>query len=194
MACGIAASFELGAKVDSRVRIIDWNELIDSPQMPAATKQLTNPQALLFSGDGKQDEIVSDWRPFVVERNFETRSYFFVFGFEADCGTEPIDATDLERSSIRKKFAAYLTALEHDVPLRRFGATTFMIPFVTTTEARMRSMIGLLERLRAGPLAKRFLFKHIQSFASFGMSAPASGHMLSDPWQRAGFEPFSFIQ
>jgi hypothetical protein len=194
MACTIAASFEIGAKTGQGIRIIGWHELIDSPQMPAATKQLTNPQVLLYSGDGKQEEIASDWRPFVIERNFESKSYIFVFGFEADCGTEPIDTADSERSAIRNKFTAYLTALEHDVPRRRFGATTFMVPFITTTKARMQSMITLLERLHAGALAKRFLFKHIPSFTSFEKAAPATGHMLTEPWHRAGFDPFRFTE
>ncbi len=194
MACTIAASFEIGAKSSPNIRIIGWHELIDSPQMPAAPKQLANPQVLLFSGDGKQEEIASDWRPFVVERNFESKSYFFVFGFEADCGTEPIDSADSGRSAIRNKLIAYLTALEHDVPRLRFGATTFMVPFITTTEARMRSMITLLDRLSPGPLAKRFLFKHIPSFTSFEKPAPPTGHMLTVPWHRAGFEPFRFTE
>lgn len=194
MACTIYASFEIGAKTNSNIRIIDWHELIDSPQMPAATKQLLNPQVLLCSGDGKQEEIASDWRPFVIERNFESKSYIFVFGFEADCGTEPIDTADSERSAIRNKFIAYLTALEHDVPRQRYGATTFMVPFVTTTEARMRSMIALLERLSPGPFAKRFLFKHTPSFTSFDKPAPATGHMLTEPWHRAEFDPFRFTE
>ena len=192
MACTVAASFEIGTRTSSGVRIIDWHELLTSPQMPVATKQLTNPHVLLFSGDGKQEEIASDWRPFVIERDFESKSYIFVFGFEADCGTEPIDTADSERSAIRNKFMAYLTALEHDVPRRRFGATTFMVPFITTTEVRMRSMIALLERLHAGPHAKRFLFKHIPSFTSFERPASATGHMLTEPWYRAGYEPFRF--
>jgi hypothetical protein len=194
MACTIAASFEIGEKTNQGIRIIGWHELIDSPQMPAATKQLTNPQSLLFSGDGKQIEIASDWRPFVIERNFQSKSFIFVFGFEADCGTEPVDTADPERSAIRNKFTAYLTALEHDVPRLRYGATTFMVPFVTTTEARMRSMIELLERLRPGPFAKRFLFKHIPSFSSFNKPSPATGHMLTEPWQRAGFDPFRLTE
>ena len=184
----------IGGNSEPNIRIIGWNELIASPQMPAATKQLTNPQVLLFSGDGKQEEIASDWRPFVIERSYQSKSYIFVFGFEADCGTEPIDTADSERSAIRNKFTAYLTALEHDVPRLRFGATTFLIPFITTTEARMRSMIALLERLDAGPLAKRFLFKHIPSFTSFDKPAPATGHMLNEPWHRAGFSPFRFSE
>jgi hypothetical protein len=181
MACTIAASFEIGAKVDPNIRIIGWDELIASPQMPAATKLLTNPQVLLLSGNGRQDEIASDWRPFVIERNYESKSYIFVFGFEADCGTEPIDTADTERSAIRNKFVSYLTALKNDVPRQRYGATTFMVPFITTSETRMRSMIALLERLDAGPLAKRFLFKHIPSFTSFEKPAPATGHMLHQP-------------
>jgi Replication-relaxation len=194
MACTIAASFEIGVRTNQNIRIIGWHELIDSPQMPAATKQLTNPQAILYTGDGRQNEVTSDWRPFVVERNFQSKSYIFVFGFEADCGTEPIDTADSERSAIRNKFVAYLTALEHDVPRRHFGATTFMIPFITTTEARMRSMLALLERLRPGSLAKRFVFKHIPSFTSFEKPAPATGHMLTEPWQRAGFDQFRFTK
>lgn len=193
MTCTVGASFELGAKTSPNIRIIGWHELLDSPQMPVATKQLPNPQTLLWSGDGKQTEIVSDWRPFVIERNFATKSYFFVFGFEADCGTEPIDTADNDRSAIRNKFVAYLTALEHDIPQRHFGATTFMIPFITTTEARMRSMVSLLDRLKPGAFAKRFLFKHIPSFTSFEKPAPATGHMLTEPWYRSGFEPFHFL-
>ena len=162
--------------------------------MPSDTKQLTNPRAIPFARDGVREVIESDWRPFVIERNFAAKSYIFVFGFEADCGTEPIDTADSERSAIRNKFTAYLTALEQDMPRRHFGATTFMIPFITTTEARMRSMLTLLEALRAGPLARRFLFKHIPSFTSFEKPARATGHMLTEPWHRAGFDPFRFTE
>src|ERR1043165_4672575 len=47
--------------------------------------------------------------PVRLERVIEgNRSYLFFPGIEADCGTEPIDSNDFERSSIAKKFAAYL--------------------------------------------------------------------------------------
>ena len=35
--------------------------------------------------------------------------YFFCPGIEADCGTEPIDTSDFQRSSLFKKFVLYLT-------------------------------------------------------------------------------------
>jgi hypothetical protein len=192
MACMIAASFEIGAKTSNCLRIIAWQELIDSPQMPVATKQLASPQVISYERDGRIESLASDWRPFVVERNLGSKSFAFVFGFEADCGTEPIDTVDAERTSIRNKFVAYLQALEQDVPRRHFGATTFLIPIITTTRTRMISMIELLERLRPGALGKRFLFKHVPSFTSFEKPPAATGHILLEPWERAGFEPFSF--
>jgi hypothetical protein len=194
MACTIAASFEIGATGRSAVRILSWHQLIDSPQMPDATKQLANPQVLTFEHDGRVESLTSDWWPFVIERDLGSKSYAFVFGFEADCGTEPLDTANAERTSIRNKFLAYLSALNQDVPRRHFGATTFLIPFVTTTHVRMHSMMELLQRLGPGALGKRFLFKHIPSFTSFEKPAPASGHMLVDPWQRAGFGPFSLAE
>ena len=194
MACTIAASFEIGAQSSNTVRIIGWHELIDSPQMPSDTKLLANPQLLSIERDGRAESLASDWRPFVIERGFGAKSYAFVFGFEADCGTEPIDSGDDQRTSIRNKFVAYLNALDQDIPRRHFGASTFLIPFVTTTKVRMLSMIDLLERLKPGAYGRRFLFKHIPAFTSFEKPAPASGHILSEPWQRAGFEPFSFAE
>ncbi|WP_316158323.1 MULTISPECIES: replication-relaxation family protein [unclassified Bradyrhizobium] len=194
MACTIAASFEIGAKSSNTIRLIGWHDLLDSPQMPSATKRLANPQLLPIERDGRAESLASDWRPFVVERNAGSKSYAFVFGFEADCGTEPIDSGDDQRTSIRNKFIAYLNALNQGVPARHFGASTFLIPFVTTTKTRMLSMIDLLERLKPGAYGRRFLFKHIPSLTSFEKPAPASGHMLFEPWQRAGFEPFSLAE
>ena len=67
-----------------------------------------------------------------------TRSYLFFPGIEADCGTEPIDASDFDRSSIAKKFAAYIAIAEQRMHRSHFGFPNFFVPFITTTEARLR--------------------------------------------------------
>lgn len=193
LACTIAASFELGAKADGRIRIIDWPSLMASPQFPEATRKLDMPNAIPFIRDGRSEYIFPDWLPFVIERSFATRTYVFVAGFEADCGTEPLDSRDPNRTSIRSKFAAYLACMQQDVPRRHFGATTFMVPFVTTSESRMREMMALLARLQPGEFGRRFLFKHVPAFGAIEPPKPADGHMLDEPWQRAGFPPFSFV-
>ena len=41
-----------------------------------------------------------------------SRSFLFFPGIEADCGTEPLDGSDADRSSIAKKFAAYRAIAE----------------------------------------------------------------------------------
>src|SRR5262249_54430079 len=161
---------------NNALRILNWQQLVASPKMPDATKQSATPHMLMFERDGQQENIASDWRPFVVERNFREKSYSFVFGFEADCGTEPLDAADSERTSIRNKFLAYLSVLDQDVPRQQFGADTFLVPFVTTNRARMYSMMELLQRLGPGAFGKKFLFKHVPSFTSFEKPAPPSGH------------------
>jgi hypothetical protein len=109
MSCTIAASFKIGANTSNNPKLINWQRLLQSPQMPDATRALENPQTIRLERGGRLESLVSDWRPFVIERNLAVRTYVFVF--EADCGTEPIDSADTERSSIRNKFVAYLEAL-----------------------------------------------------------------------------------
>jgi hypothetical protein len=38
------------------------------------------------------------------------------------------------------------------------------------------------------------LFKHVPSFTSVEQPKAATGHMLAEPWARAGYEPFSFVE
>lgn len=186
MVCQIAASLELGTRKDNSIHIIRWPAIMAGDRFPEATRKLSNPTSIPFG-----DEFVTpDWEPFVIALNNGSGPKVFLPGLEADCGTEPIDATDSERSSIRAKFRAYLTVLDGGIHRKHFGVNTCMLAFVTTNEARMRSMMALLERMNPGQSAKRFLFKHIPAFTSYKPSASATGHILTDPWKRSGFPDF----
>jgi hypothetical protein len=137
-------------------------------------------------------DIIADARPFGLERTIDDkRSYLFFPGIEADCGTEPIDAGDPDRSSIAKKFAAYLAIVEQGVHRSHFGFPNFFVPFITTSGARMRSMMELLDRLTARQGSKILLFKTFPSFTSAEKPPAPTGHMLSEPWQRVGYPPLS---
>ncbi len=82
------------------------------------------------------DEITADARPFGLERTIDgKRSYLFFPGIEADCGTEPIDAGDTERSSIAKKFAAYMAIAEQGIHRSHFGFPNFFVPFIAPPSA-----------------------------------------------------------
>ena len=71
-------------------------------------------------------------------------------GIEADCGTEPLDASDADRSSIAKKLAAYTAIAEQGIYRSHFGFPNFFVPVITSTNARMSSIMRLLEKMSGG--------------------------------------------
>lgn len=199
MVCQIMASIELGVRADPSVRLITWQEIMESGKLPEATRASPKPTHIpvSFSFPGRQysTHICADGLPFGLERTHNgQRSYLFFPGIEADCGSEPILTSDLERSSIDKKFAAYRAIAEQGIYRSHFGFPNFFVPFVTTTESRMQSMMKLLERITEGRGSKMFLFKKLCTFTS--VEAPTRGiaDVLSEAWQRVGFEPFSFTK
>lgn len=192
MVAQVTASLELGTKENSSVRLVTWPEILAHERMPAATRESANPTAIRVTyslrGEPRCDEINADARPFGLERTIEgKKTYLFFPGIEADCASEPIDAGDTGRSSIAKKFAAYMAIAEQGLHRSHFGFPNFFVPFITTTAARISTMMELLARMTAGRGSKILLFKTFPSFTSPERPPAASGHMLTAPWQRVGF-------
>jgi hypothetical protein len=195
----IMASIELGTRADSSLRLITWPEILASENTPAATRASPAPASLpvTFSLNEQTHSVnlTADARPFGIERTRQgQRSYLFFPGIEADCATEPIETSDFERSSIVKKFAAYRAAVSQDLHRAHFGFPNFFVPFITTSQARMESMMRLLERMTAGRGSKMFLFTTFPAFNAFEKPPPAGGHMLTRRWHRVGFEPFRLTE
>ena len=101
-----------------------------------------------------------------------------------------LDASDFDRSSIAKKFAAYSAIAEQRIYRSHFGFPNFFVPIIAATETRMQSMIRLLEKVTNGRGSKMFLFKTFLAFTSAEKPPGPSGHMLTEPWHRAGFPSF----
>ncbi len=117
MVAEITASIELGTRQRGNVRLIPWQEILLSEHTPRSTRESANPASMpvTFSLRGEQHTVnlTADAEPFGLERSINReRSYLFFPGIEADCGTEPLDASDADRSSIAKKFAAYTAIAE----------------------------------------------------------------------------------
>jgi hypothetical protein len=196
MIAQITASIELGTRENSAVRLIHWREILVNANTPAALRDAAIPAAIGVSyslrGQSRTEQVIADAQPFGLERLIDGKlSYLFFPGIEADCGTEPIDAGDPERASIGKKFCAYLAVAEQGLHRSHFGFPNFFVPFITTSSARMRSMMELLARLTDGSGSKILLFKTFPSFTAAERPPAPSGHMLTEPWQRVGFPPFS---
>lgn len=194
MVSQIIASFELGARERQKIRLITWPEILANPRTPESLRQSATPAAIpvSFSAHGEQHSIhvYADAQPFGIERMLDgSRTYLFFPGIEADCATEPIEASGFERSSIAKKFAAYIAIAEQRIYHSHFGFPNFFVPLIAPTRVRLESMMALLQRMTGGRGSKMFLFKTFPLFSSAEKSPPPTGHMLTEPWQRAGFEP-----
>jgi hypothetical protein len=117
------------------------------------------------------------------------RTFLFFPGIEADCSTEPLDPNDYERSSIAKKFAAYAAVAAQGIYRSHFGFPNFFVPIIAPADTRMQSMMRLLEKMTDGRGSKMFLFKTFPAFTSSEKPPEPGGHMLAEPWHRAGFPP-----
>lgn len=196
MTCQIMASFELGARTNG-ARLITWDDILQSENLPDATRQSPKPWnipvTLAMGGERISTHVAADGSPFGIRRERDGRpSYFFCPGIEADCGTEPIDASDFARSSIYKKFALYLAIEAQGIHGSHFGFPNLYVPFVTTTKARMESMMALLERMTKGAGSKAILFTAFPTTISVEKPQP-SGRMLEDGWERVSHPSFNFL-
>ena len=54
-------------------------------------------------------------------------------------------------------------------------------------------MMKLLDRLTRGAGSKTILFKTFPALTSFEKPWPPSGHILTESWQRVGYQPFNFL-
>ena len=196
MVAQIIASFDLGTRERKNVRLITWPEILANPTTPEATRQSPTATAIpvTFSAGGEQHSVHvnADARPFGIERVIDgARTYLFFPGIEADCGTEPVEAGSFERSSIAKKFAAYIAIAEQGIYRSHFGFPNFFVPLIAPSKVRMESMMALLQRMTVGRGSKMFLFKTFPVLSSVEKAPRAGGRMLTEPWLRAGFEPLT---
>jgi hypothetical protein len=196
MVAQIMASIELGTTEVRSVRMISWSEILASDNTPKATREsstpATIPVSLAANGQSQSISVTADAQPFGLERLTEgKRSYLFFPGIEADCGTEPIETSNFDRSSLFKKFLAYLAIAEQGIYRSHFGFPNFFVPFITTTQARSESMQRMVAKLTHGRGSKMFLFKVLQTVDS--AERRPNGHMLTEPWVRVGHPPLSLI-
>jgi hypothetical protein len=194
MVCRIMASIELGARADPSLRLISWQDILASDRTPQATRTALRPERIPVAYEIRHEqcrtEICADACPFGIERSASgKRSFLFFPGIEADCATEPLDASDVERSSIYKKFAAYRAIVSQGIYRSHFGFPNFFVPFITTSDTRMQSMMKLVNRITDGKGSNIFLFKTFPAFTSYEKPPAPTGHMLTEPWHRVGHPP-----
>ena len=187
LASHATASIEAGITAAPHARFIAWSEILSSQSMPSATKRMEHPAGMpvAYEIDGVQypKTVRADSPPFGIVLTIDDRKKFRFFpGIEADTGTEPIAVSDFERTSIFSKFKAYLAIEANETYRTHFGFPIFFVPFVTTSAARMRSMMEELARITDGRGSKTLLFK-------VASQDGAPGYLFSEQWERVGYDP-----
>jgi hypothetical protein len=199
MVCQILASLELGTLSQPGCRFITWAEIIQHPRFPEATCRAPAPHAcpVSFTHRGREHsfDLYADCLPFGIERPHNGRAaYIFCPGIEADTGSEPIEPSDFERSSLCRKFVGYLSLIDRETYKSRWGLPILFVPFITTTERRMRSTMACLDRLTNGAGSNRIIFTTCPGMCSPDEPLRPNGSMLTRDWQRVGHPPFSFVE
>jgi hypothetical protein len=196
--CLVAASFKLAVQHDERLRFIPFREILDHPACPETTRDAQDPLSIPVSYIHGSEHVTAakahDWAPWGIGLRLENgreRRIFFP-GHEFDRSSEPLETADPRRSSIIRHLLGILALLEGGYR-KHFGLPAVFVPFVTIGEGRMRSIMRLLLKLTGGVGSKYILFKYVDDFASYSAFPPATGHMLTEPWERAGFGQYSIL-
>lgn len=203
-ACLVMASVRIGVRRRSSLRFITHQEILSHPACPESTRAAPDPFSIpvRFAYRGRSGGTVHadthkehDWTPFGISYALgegRERKVFFP-GIEFDRRTEPLETDRADRASMTRHLLAILALLD-DGYRQHLGLPSVYVPIVTVGEARKESIRRLLLKLTDGRGSERILLKSTTDFASWDAPPPASDHMLSTPWERAGHPPFEILK
>lgn len=175
----VLASIALAVSRNPSLTFVPWLDLASTGKIPAATLDGTEPHAIpLQSG-----KIVPDGKPFTIRAGNHWR---IVLGMEIDRGTEPLTSPQ-SRRSIARKLEGYAECFSRQLYASHYGFPNSVVLFVTTSAARMHSMMALTERVIGS--CSYLLFAHTTDWA-IAPSFPSPGDILG-PLQRVGHPPLA---
>lgn len=142
-------------------------------------EKITDAPHLGFIFKDKKITVRPDTFPLKIDHG-EVR--YFILGIEVDNGTESIRSYDYTRSHISTKFGHYARYLEDRLYKKHLGFPDCIIPFTTTSPARMQTMQRLWLEFTED-------HKHLRDKIIFKVfKDEPTGWVLSDPWQFADGE------
>ncbi len=197
MICDCMASIELGVRQSQNLRFISWQEII--AKAPESTRKLDNPFAIPVSilytvrrtGAMQRADIkiVPD-ALFGLEYTQDGSKAYRFFALEADRNTLPVTRSDLQQTSYLRKILAYRQISAQSIHKSHLGLPNLFILTVTTNEPHLATIMALVKELATDGKSKLFLFKSMSSLGDFKKSLEPAGNILTEPWQRAGYEAF----
>lgn len=109
--------------------------------------------------------------------------YFFL---EADRGTMPVARTNLQRTSFLRKFLSYAATYHDKLHSQHFGMSNFRVLTVTTSRARIESLIAAFQQFARDTPPNVFLFAARESVAN-------TRDLFSLPWMNGKRREVSLV-
>jgi hypothetical protein len=164
----VMVALELACRENGRVRLITGEEL----RLQNGHASRRKPFQWNVTVEGSKLGVIPD-RVFALEletANGERRFFFL----EADRGTMPVIRKHLFQTSFHRKLLAYEATWSQSVLERRFGTNRFRVITITTSAARVDSLVNACSQLQRGK--GLFLFAHREALSSPGL-------LFSPIWQ-----------
>jgi len=158
MVSGIMIAFEAACRRHGRVRIIPWEEILET-KCPPETKRKQKPQTWRVRvGDKGAIGVTPDrifGLHFLDRPEGANRTYFFL---EADRGNMPVIRRTFTQTAIYKKLLAYHATAIEKLHTKLFGLQTFRVLTVTDSpeRGRVKTMVQAAQQLKG--LQGIFLF------------------------------------
>lgn len=197
MICDCMASIELGMRQNQNLRFISWQEII--AKAPEGTRKLDNLFAIpvsishSFSRTGTMQradlKIVPDGL-FGLEYARDGQKTYRFFALEADRNTLPVTRSNLHQTSYLRKILAYRQIAAQNIHKSHLGLPILLVLTVATNEPHMTNIMSLVRELAHEGKSRLFLFKTMSSVGDFKKAPEPAGNILTDPWQRVGYEAF----
>lgn len=178
MASESLASIELATMEQPGVRFIPAAEILS--RAPDSTRHADRPLRLPSRDGGVIPDGV-----FGLEYQLAGKNAYRFFALEADRGTMPVSRADRRQTSFAAKVVAYRRVLGDGVHKRHWGISRLLVLTVTTSEARLGSMLDVVNAGASDSAA--FLFRVLRPDETLSPSKA----LLSEPWHRAGHSPLA---
>jgi hypothetical protein len=189
MAALIEANFEIAAR-KLGLKFISWEQIKALPETPYQTALSHTPFKLTANWGGEDHNFYPDGHPFKLKGPTGVLSFLF----EADRDAEGNrNLTDAQRPYIEAKLLNYVAFTKSEGYRKHFGFPNLIVLFVTTSPRKCTNFEKLLLDITGGIGASNILFKPFPDFLEMETALKPDTSFLSDPWPRAGHEPFDIV-
>jgi hypothetical protein len=180
VAC-ITASIELATLARGDIRFIFQDEIAKGP--------LRTPVPYTHNSKTETRDLVPD-AIFALAYRIPAGERYRLFALEADRGTEPGRSSSFDRKSQLRTVLQYRAYVGEGLYKAHLGVNAPMLVLtVTTSAARLRNLVDLVDETSATGRNSFMLFQHLPQFGRHFTPPKPLPQLLSELWHRAGHEP-----